>query len=85
MDLIPGGKLLCISTKLVDSIFDYIVIIVKAFLLPFPLSTQFFFFFFAGADVPVTNRNREEYVRLYIEYTLDVSIGPQFDAFQKGK
>ena len=84
MDLIPGGKLLCIFTKLVDSIFDYIVIIVKVFLLPFPRSTQFFFFF-AGADVPVTNRNRDEYVRLYIEYTLDVSIGPQFDAFQKGK
>ena len=51
----------------------------------FNLFFSVFFFFFSGADVPVTNRNREEYVRLYVEYTMDVSIGPQFDAFQKGK
>jgi HECT-domain (ubiquitin-transferase) len=35
--------------------------------------------------VPVTNRNREEYVLLYVQYILDLSIAPQFEAFQKGK
>ena len=38
-----------------------------------------------GGDVPVTNRNREEYVLLYVQYILDLSIAPQFEAFQKGE
>ena len=35
--------------------------------------------------MPVTNRNREEYVLLYVQYILDLSIAPQFEAFQKGE
>ena len=37
-----------------------------------------------GGLVPVTALNRREYVRLYVQYTLDVSVAPQFEAFQKG-
>ena len=37
-----------------------------------------------GADVPVTARNRSEYVRLYAKYLLEDSIANQFSAFQRG-
>jgi hypothetical protein len=38
-----------------------------------------------GGEIPVTAENREEYVRLYVQYTLDVSVAPQFEAFQVGR
>ena len=34
-----------------------------------------------GADIPVTNANREEYVELYTRFILDASVGQQFQAF----
>ena len=34
--------------------------------------------------MPVDNINRKEYVQLYVEYSLDVSIKIQFEAFQRG-
>eukprot|EP00842_Homolaphlyctis_polyrhiza_P004893 jgi/Hompol1/5404/HPOL_004390-RA len=37
-----------------------------------------------GEDIPVTNENRAEYVRLYVEHYTDVSIRKQFKAFQRG-
>ena len=37
-----------------------------------------------GADVPVTNANRQEYVAAYSEHLLGSSVAPQFAAFQKG-
>lgn len=37
-----------------------------------------------GADIPVTNTNRDEYVRLVTKYKLDEACRVQFDAFQKG-
>ena len=37
-----------------------------------------------GADVPVTNDNREEYVRLYTQWILVESIQQQWRAFERG-
>lgn len=37
-----------------------------------------------GADVPVTNENREEFVRLMTQYYLDKSVASQFSAFAIG-
>jgi len=37
-----------------------------------------------GANIPLTNPNREEYVKLYVEYLLEESVRTQFDAFFKG-
>jgi len=37
-----------------------------------------------NAAVAVTNANREEYVRLYLNYLLDTSVTKQFDAFKRG-
>uniref|UniRef100_A0A7S4BN04 HECT-type E3 ubiquitin transferase n=1 Tax=Chrysotila carterae TaxID=13221 RepID=A0A7S4BN04_CHRCT len=37
-----------------------------------------------GANVPVTNENREEYLRLYVDYLLVSGVRVQFDAFQRG-
>ncbi|GFR86618.1 ubiquitin-protein ligase E3A [Elysia marginata] len=37
-----------------------------------------------GADIPVTNENRKEYVQLYVEWTLNNSIYSQFQAFYHG-
>ena len=37
-----------------------------------------------GGDIPVTTANREEYVRLYVNYLLQDSIATQFNAFQRG-
>jgi ubiquitin-protein ligase E3 A len=37
-----------------------------------------------GGDLPVTNENRDEYVTLYVQYVLDVSVAAQFAAFLKG-
>ena len=32
----------------------------------------------------MTNENREQYVRLYLDYLLDGSVSAQFEAFKKG-
>lgn len=37
-----------------------------------------------GADVPVTNRNREEYVMMYVSWLLVDSVREQYDAFETG-
>jgi len=37
-----------------------------------------------GKDIPLTDKNREEYVELYTKYMLHDSILRQFDAFKKG-
>ena len=37
-----------------------------------------------GASKPVTNENRTEYVALYVNYLLDVSVETQFRAFERG-
>lgn len=37
-----------------------------------------------GADIPLTNANREEYVRLYTKWVLEDSIARQFRAFKNG-
>ncbi len=37
-----------------------------------------------GSAIPVTNANREEYVQLYVDWVLNKSAGPWFDAFQRG-
>ncbi|KAK3698694.1 hypothetical protein RRG08_046196 [Elysia crispata] len=37
-----------------------------------------------GADIPVTNENRKEYVQLYVEWILNNSIYSQFQAFYHG-
>jgi E3 ubiquitin-protein ligase HUWE1 len=37
-----------------------------------------------GADIPVTEENKEEYVRLVVSYRLDNSIKDQIKAFLDG-
>jgi E3 ubiquitin-protein ligase HECTD2 len=37
-----------------------------------------------GADQPVTNDNRAEYVRLYVKYLLEDSVAQSFAAFAVG-
>lgn len=37
-----------------------------------------------GADIPVTNENRRDYVDLYIKHYADTSVKLQFDAFRRG-
>ncbi|KAF9950562.1 hypothetical protein BGZ72_007803 [Mortierella alpina] len=37
-----------------------------------------------GHDIPVTNANREEYVRAYIEHYVHTHIRQEFEAFQRG-
>jgi ubiquitin-protein ligase E3 A len=37
-----------------------------------------------GANIPVTNENRQEYVYLFVEWKLEKSIHKQFDAFKQG-
>ena len=37
-----------------------------------------------GANKPVTDDNKQQYVSLYVKHLLETSIKPQFDAFQKG-
>eukprot|EP00043_Microstomoeca_roanoka_P013670 m.134308 g.134308 ORF g.134308 m.134308 type:complete len:919 (-) comp15817_c0_seq1:71-2827(-) len=37
-----------------------------------------------GKDIPLTSQNREEYVRLYVDWILTTSIGKQFSAFRAG-
>ena len=37
-----------------------------------------------GADRPVTNESREEYVRLVVEHILLTGVRPAFDAFRRG-
>ena len=37
-----------------------------------------------GANIPVTNDNREEYVMLYVKWLLVVSIQPQYNEFERG-
>lgn len=37
-----------------------------------------------GKDIPLTNKNRKEYVELYAEYVLNKSIEKQFNHFEKG-
>lgn len=37
-----------------------------------------------GSDTYVSNANREEYVKLYINHLVNISIKHQFHAFQKG-
>ncbi|PRP86145.1 ubiquitin-protein ligase E3A [Planoprotostelium fungivorum] len=37
-----------------------------------------------GEQIPVTNENREEYVRLYMEYLTETSVKQQYDRFYKG-
>ena len=37
-----------------------------------------------GANIPVTNENREEYVLRYVRWILVDSIQPQWDSFEKG-
>ncbi|CDW52534.1 E3 ubiquitin protein ligase HERC4 [Trichuris trichiura] len=37
-----------------------------------------------GADIPVTKENRQEFVDLYVDYKLNKSISPLFDAFSDG-
>ncbi|KFD69997.1 hypothetical protein M514_06796, partial [Trichuris suis] len=37
-----------------------------------------------GADIPVTKENRQEFVDLYVDYKLNKSISPLFDAFSNG-
>lgn len=37
-----------------------------------------------GENIPVTNKNRREYVDLYIQYLLDTSVSRQFEPFTRG-
>ncbi|KAI1317677.1 hypothetical protein EDD11_007983 [Mortierella claussenii] len=37
-----------------------------------------------GQDVPVTNKNREEYVQAYMDHYVHVHIRQEFDAFKRG-
>ncbi|XP_056132786.1 ubiquitin-protein ligase E3A [Lampris incognitus] len=37
-----------------------------------------------GDQIPITNKNRDEFVDLYAEYTLNTSVERQFKAFKKG-
>ncbi|GLE00692.1 hypothetical protein PINS_up009480 [Pythium insidiosum] len=37
-----------------------------------------------GAAIAVTNENRAEYVKLYVDYILNASVAKQFEAFHKG-
>nr|XP_054753405.1 probable E3 ubiquitin-protein ligase HECTD2 [Lytechinus pictus] len=37
-----------------------------------------------GSNIPVTNQNREEYARLYVQHLLVDSISRQFEAFARG-
>ena len=37
-----------------------------------------------GASKPVTNANRREYVALYVQYLLEISVARQFDPFKRG-
>lgn len=37
-----------------------------------------------GANIPLTNANREEYVSLFVDYQLNKSVERQFAAFKKG-
>ncbi|CAH1798913.1 unnamed protein product [Owenia fusiformis] len=37
-----------------------------------------------GADIPVTNQNREKFVRIYSQYILEESISHQFEPFSRG-
>jgi ubiquitin-protein ligase E3 A len=37
-----------------------------------------------GANIHLTNDNRQEYVDLYVKYLLDTSIASQFSAFKQG-
>ena len=37
-----------------------------------------------GEDIAVTNENRAEFVHLYVDYLLNRSIAPQFDALSRG-
>ncbi|XP_077977108.1 ubiquitin-protein ligase E3A-like isoform X2 [Glandiceps talaboti] len=37
-----------------------------------------------GSQIPVTNQNREEFVRLYVRHLLEDSIATQFEAFARG-
>lgn len=37
-----------------------------------------------GQNIPVTKENRERYVELFTEYTLNTSIETQFSAFKYG-
>ena len=37
-----------------------------------------------GADIAVTNSNREEYVALYVDYLITKSVRVQFEAFRRG-
>lgn len=37
-----------------------------------------------GEHIPVTNDNREEYVRLYLDWVLNTAIYAQFRAFYLG-
>lgn len=36
-----------------------------------------------GANKPVTDDNKQQYVNLYVDHLLETSIKPQFDAFQR--
>lgn len=37
-----------------------------------------------GCSTPVTNKNRDKYIHLYIKYFLETSISKQFEAFSRG-
>lgn len=37
-----------------------------------------------GANIAVTNQNRQEYVDLYLKWLLEDSVAPQFGAFLNG-
>ena len=37
-----------------------------------------------GANIPITNENREEYVNLYVDWYLNKSISSQFEALKHG-
>ncbi|KAK8197942.1 hypothetical protein HDK77DRAFT_370271 [Phyllosticta capitalensis] len=37
-----------------------------------------------GANIPVTNANRQEFVDLYVRYLLDTAVARQFDPFRRG-
>ena len=37
-----------------------------------------------GENVPVTSENKEEYVKLYVDYVLNQSCASQMDAFKDG-
>lgn len=37
-----------------------------------------------GANIPVTNDNKQQYIDLYVQYLLEESVKQQFDWFWKG-